>query len=66
MSRLLSLLVIVYIVGICVDLAPIVRASWDTAPASEMTADVLAHLPEAATWPVRVFDNLRNKPASPP
>jgi hypothetical protein len=48
MGRFLSLIVIVYIIGICVDLAPIVRASWNTSPASEMTADLVAHLPEAA------------------
>ncbi|MDQ0470522.1 hypothetical protein [Labrys wisconsinensis] len=61
MSRLLLLVVVVYIIGICVQLAPVVRASWDTVPASQLTADVLAHLPEASSWPVRVFDNLRNK-----
>ena len=66
MSRLLLLLVVVYIVGICVQLAPIVRASWDTAPASELTANVFAHMPEAASWPVRVFDHLRNKSTAQP
>jgi|EndMetStandDraft_6_1072998.scaffolds.fasta_scaffold2452740_1 hypothetical protein len=61
MSRLLLLLVVVYIVGVCVQLAPIVRASWNSAPASELVADIFAHMPEAASWPVRVFDNLRHK-----
>ena len=66
MSRLLLLLVVVYIVGVCVQLAPIVRASWDTAPASELTANIFAHMPEAASWPVRVFDNLRHKTNTQP
>jgi len=61
MSRLLLLLVVVYIIGICVQLAPVVRASWDTLPASRLMAEVIAQMPEAAAWPVRVFDNLRGK-----
>ena len=61
MSRILLLLIVIYIIGICVELAPIVRAEWDTAPASELVADILAHVPEAAAWPVRVFENLRNR-----
>ena len=66
MGRILSLVVVIYIIGICVDLAPIVRAEWNTAPASELASDVVAHLPEAAAWPVRLFDNLRNRPSEQP
>jgi hypothetical protein len=40
MRTLLAILVVVYLVGIGVVLAPIVKANWNTAPASQFLASV--------------------------
>lgn len=61
MGRLLSLLLLIYVIGIGVQLAPTVEAAWDTDTASEVSAKVMDELPSAARWPVRMFDRLRDK-----
>lgn len=65
MSRLISLILLVYLIGVGVELFPVARASWNTAPASELVANLLDYLPEAARWPVRVFDAVRGDPHPP-
>ena len=48
MGGILSLLVIVYLVGIGVALAPTVQAQWNTGTASEFFGRILQELPAAA------------------
>ena len=61
MGRLLSLLILVYVIGIGVQLAPTVEAAWDKETAAQVTARVMDELPNAAAWPVRAFDSIRGK-----
>jgi hypothetical protein len=52
---IISLVAIIYIVGIGVVLSPTVQTKWSGASASDFTSSVLGALPYAAAWPVRVF-----------
>ena len=51
MRLLVALLVVVYIVGIGVVLAPTIQAKWSAAPASSFATSVAEALPNAAAWP---------------
>lgn len=55
MRMIITLLVIVYIVGIGVVLSPTIETKWSGASASDFTSSVMGALPYAAAWPVRVF-----------
>ena len=59
MGRLLSLLVLVYVIGIAVQLAPSAQAGWDTQSASQLVAGMVEELPHAAAWPVRAVESFR-------
>jgi hypothetical protein len=52
---LILFVAIVYIVGIGVVLSPTVQSKWSGASASDFTTSVVQALPNAATWPARVF-----------
>jgi hypothetical protein len=53
MRLVLALIVIVYLVGVGVVLSPVVRSTWDSAPASALAESVAQALPDALAWPVR-------------
>ena len=53
MQLLLTLIVVVYLVGVGVVLSPVIRATWNTEPASVVAGDIGQALPEALAWPVR-------------
>lgn len=53
MQLLLSLIVIIYLVGVGVVLSPTVRSTWNTEPASEVASSVAQELPNALAWPMR-------------
>jgi transposase len=53
MRLLLALIVIVYLVGVGVVLSPVIRATWNTEPASVVAGDIGQALPDALAWPVR-------------
>lgn len=55
MQTLLSILVIVYLVGVGVVLAPTVKAEWNTTPASQFVASVANEMPRALAWPAVVY-----------
>lgn len=61
MRLLVALLVIVYIVGIGVVLAPTIQTQWSGAPASHFATSVAQALPNAAAWPVRAFQSVTNR-----
>jgi hypothetical protein len=53
MRLLLALIVIIYLVGVGVVLSPVIRATWNTEPASVVAGDIGQALPDALAWPVR-------------
>jgi len=55
MRAFIALMVAVYFVDVGVVLAPTDRGSWDTVPASELTASVTQQLPYAAAWPAWAY-----------
>ena len=66
MIRLIWVLLIVYVIGIGVQLAPTVREAWDTVPSSQLVSRVVSELPAAAAWPMRVYESVRGKIQSTP
>ncbi|MDP8996380.1 MAG: hypothetical protein M3O03_05170, partial [Pseudomonadota bacterium] len=62
MRSLFSLIVIIYLIGIGVMLAPTFRTSWTTVPASQLTASVVQELPGALAWPAAVYHRLADTP----
>jgi len=52
MRLVIVLIVIVYLIGVGVVLAPTVQAKWNIAPASDFAASVGQQLPVAFAWPV--------------
>ena len=59
MRLLLALIVIIYLVGVGVILAPTVRSTWNSEPASAFAESVAQALPDALAWPVRAARNVR-------
>ena len=52
MRRLLA----IYLIGIAIQIWPLVESQWDTVPTSHLVTSVAARLPDAAAWPVRAWD----------
>ncbi|CAM5773356.1 hypothetical protein LMIY3S_04151 [Labrys miyagiensis] len=61
MRGLISLLVVVYLVGVGVELAPVVQAQWNSGTAAEFASSVAQALPDAMAWPAKVIRNLTNR-----
>ncbi len=55
MRTLIALLIIVYLVGVGVVLAPTVKAKWNTASTSQFVASLATEMPTALAWPAAVF-----------
>jgi len=64
MRMLLTLLVIAYLVGVGVTLAPTIRTNWSTVPASEFVEKIVAELPRALSWPVAAYRSVTENPES--
>jgi len=65
MRTLIALFVIVYLVGIGVQLSPTIEAKWNSATAPEIVASVAEALPAAAAWPARAYQTvLERRPTS--
>ncbi|MBV9287481.1 MAG: hypothetical protein JO288_06610 [Hyphomicrobiales bacterium] len=54
MRFVVTLILIIYLVGVGVVLAPTVRAKWSAAPASDFAQSIGQELPYALSWPARV------------
>lgn len=54
MRRLLA----IYLIGIAVQIWPVVAPQWNTASAARLTAIAVSRLPDAAGWPIRVWDRM--------
>jgi hypothetical protein len=61
MRAFIALVVIVYLIGVGVALAPTIQGKWSTATASELTASVGQALPNAFAWPMTVYRNITGK-----
>jgi hypothetical protein len=61
MRMLIALIVIVYLIGVGVALAPTVEGKWNTATAAELTATVGQALPHAFAWPVAAYHSITGK-----
>ena len=58
MRALIGLIVIIYLVGVGVVLAPTVRGKWNAGTASELATSVLQALPGALAWPAGAYHSL--------
>jgi hypothetical protein len=58
MRVLIGLMVIIYLVGVGVALAPTIQAKWNSASASELATSVGQALPNALAWPAKVYHSI--------
>jgi hypothetical protein len=58
MRGLLSLIAIVYLVGVGVALAPTIQENWRHATVSQLVVGIVQDLPAAATWPAKAYRSL--------
>jgi hypothetical protein len=58
MRGLIALIVIVYLVGVGVALAPTIQAKGNGASASDIATSVGQALPNALAWPARVYHGI--------
>ena len=66
MRALIGLIVIIYLVGIGVVLAPTIRGRWSTDTASDLAAKVAQALPGALAWPAGVYRSLTGQGEAAP
>jgi hypothetical protein len=65
MRMLFALLVIAYLVGVGVMLAPTIKANWSTIPASQFVERIVAELPRALSWPATAYRGIAENPGGP-
>jgi hypothetical protein len=58
MRVLIALIVIVYLVGVGVALAPTIQEKWNSASAAEFANSVGQGLPYALAWPARLYRSI--------
>jgi hypothetical protein len=58
MRGLIALIVIVYLVGVGVALAPTIQEKWTSESAAEFANSVGQDLPYALAWPARVYRSI--------
>jgi hypothetical protein len=61
MRLFISLLLIIYLVGVGVELSPTIQAKWNGASASELVTSVAQELPNAMAWPARAFRSITER-----
>ena len=61
MRTVIALIIIVYLVGVGVALAPDIRTRWNSAPAAELAAGLGEALPNALAWPVRAYHSIADE-----
>ncbi len=64
MRMLIALLVIAYLVGVGVMLAPTITANWSAGSASQFVEKVVAKLPRALSWPAAAYRSIAQKPSA--
>jgi hypothetical protein len=63
MRAVISLLVIVYLVGVGVVLAPTIQTNWSGGSASHFVESIATELPRALAWPVAAYRSIAEKPS---
>jgi hypothetical protein len=58
MRAIIALIVIVYLVGVGVVLAPTIQGKWSSASAADLASSVGEALPDALAWPARVYRSM--------
>jgi len=58
MRALIAVILIIYIVGIGVALAPTIQGKWTGSSASDFASSVTQALPDAAAWPARAYHSI--------
>jgi hypothetical protein len=66
MRTFIALVVIVYLVGVGVVLAPTFSTKWNSATAADLFAGVWGELPAALAWPVATYHRMMDAPAAAP
>jgi hypothetical protein len=61
MRVIIALIVILYLVGVGVVLAPTLQAKWNSGTASELAASVGQALPDALAWPARAYRSMTGR-----
>jgi hypothetical protein len=65
MRMLFALLVIAYLVGVGVMIAPTIKANWSTVPASQFVESIVAELPRALSWPATAYRGIVENQGDP-
>ncbi len=58
MRVVIAILLIIYVIGVGVELAPSVWSGWSTGNGSLMLGAITRALPEALAWPVLVYRSI--------
>jgi len=53
MRLLLAIIIIVYLVGVGVELAPVIESGWNSESAAAFFNSIGQALPDALAWPMR-------------
>lgn len=61
MRVIIAVIVIVYLIGVGVVLAPTFQGKWNSATASELTASVWEALPSALAWPAKAYHSVAGR-----
>lgn len=62
MRAVIAMIIIVYLVGVGVALAPTIRDKWAVVPASVLLSDVSREMPRALAWPSIAYRTLTADP----
>jgi hypothetical protein len=63
---LVGIILIVYLIGVGVELSPIFRTGWYSSTAAELSVNLLNAIPDAFAWPVHVYRKLTGTPSPTP
>ena len=61
MRGVIALIVIVYLVGVGVALAPTIESNWNTESAAQFADSVGQALPFALAWPARLYRGMTGR-----
>ena len=64
MRLIIALIVIVYLIGVGVVLAPTFHEKWNTAPAGELASNAVQALPDALAWPAKAYRGIVGRGAA--
>jgi len=61
MRTLIGLILVIYLVGVGVELSPTIQAKWTSASASDLATSVGQALPNAVAWPAKVYHSMTDR-----